>query len=249
MAEAFPAVEFYGRGTTLGRLYLPGRASGPVPLVLVFGELSAPDRRSDRYVDRLNAFSITALGLGASNPDDLPLSQPPTAEAVLARAVEELGSDVRFDLERVDVIGFGTGARAALDAAFDASDRHAASGALVLLYPGCTATSEALQDRSSPHARRTAPSLLVHGGDDAANLSANCADLAEEMVKRAPMRWIEYRGAGYAWNRLSYDGDNLAIVPPPDRPGRVGSAAWPALAGLSAEEVASFFLRAVPCSR
>jgi dienelactone hydrolase len=112
-----------------------------------------------------------------------------------------------------------------------------------MLYPGCAALLDALSVTSPGAPAMRSPVLLLHGDADPANPPAACAALANALMETAPVRRVEYAGAGYAWDRPAFAVEGPALVPRPDRKGRIRAAPLPALADLSAAQVARFFAR------
>jgi dienelactone hydrolase len=258
-AEEGGAVEWFSSGTIQGWLSLPAEPSagqpakpsalGAMPVVILVNDNLGADARGERYVARLNARGIAALEL----VEDDQAEAPDLAGAGVARAALALAQDQRFDAGRIGVLGFGAGAHPALLAAPHDEDGRELLRGRALLYPGCAALAreapsrhDALRDapRDAPGPGH-APVLLLHGDADPANPTAACGELAGTLARAMPVRRIEYHGAGYGWDRPRYGSEGSTALPRPDGPGRVRTSYWPALADLSAEQVAQFLALAL----
>jgi dienelactone hydrolase len=229
--EFFPALSF------AATLTLPARAAAtphPPPAVVIAHDRLGPDTRAEPYAAQLAAAGIAVLELLSEDAD----------AGALDRAADALARDARIDGRRLGVLGFGAGGLAAAHAA-------APFRARALLYPGCAALADAVPGAAGPAAPPGwAPGtalLLGHGGADAANPRAACEAFGAAMRRHGvAVRRIEYDGAGYAWDRPAFGAQApRALLPAPDGRGRVPAMPWPALAGLSATQVAGFFAHAL----
>ena len=120
------------------------------------------------------------------------------------------------------------------------SDGREASAARVLLYPGCGSLFDLLQSPGGAAATAPSPVLLLHGEDDPANPRAECGGLSAALGKRAPVRRISYRGAGYAWDLPRVGGNDFSWLPWPGGRGTILVRSWPALADLTEAQAAGF---------
>ena len=86
------------------------------------------------------------------------------------------------------------------------------------------------------------PILLLHGDADPVNAPADCIGLASALARTAPVRRVQYAGAGYAWDLVPSGQYEVHKLPWPGRPGQhVAVRFWPQGAALSATQAASFF--------
>ncbi len=219
-----------------GLLWLPaGPAEAPWPAVILLPDRPGFDARGQRYAAQLAGAGLAALDLDI-DPDAA------AAAAALTAAAAVLGADGRFDPARIGVLGFGAGAALALAPPPGAAGAGDAFAARALLYPGCVGLLRAARraDAASP----LTPVLLLHGDADAATPPRACAALEAGLAETAPVRRVQYRGAGYAWDRPGIGG-RAEAVPRPDGPGRIPMAPWPELADLAAAQVAAFFAQAL----
>jgi dienelactone hydrolase len=234
-----------------GLLWPPaGAPTGRVPAVAIALDAPGVDRRARRYAAQLSAAGILALEVElfpASADGAGPAGAPgdeAAAAALLAAAAAALTRDPRVDPARVGVLGFGAGGRAALVAAPGAGGRRLFA-ARAALYPGCGALLEGAVRQAAASgpgaAARGGPVLLMHGGADPANPPAACAGLAAAIGETAPVRRIEYRGAGFAWDWTPIGAHETTSLPGPGAPGRWRAAPWPELSEMSAAQVAGFF--------
>lgn len=204
-----------------------GRADRPVAAVILLHDSLGPYPRGEVYARQLLNAGIAVL--------ELLEAKLPTP--VLAEAVRALAADRRIDAARLGVLGFGQGGAAALAGELGVAARAA-------LYPGCEALAAAAQH---PPAAGWAgqPVLLLQGGADPANPPAACRAAAEGLVAAgAALRRIEYRHASYAWDHPGFGLEHRLLLESPGG-GRVEVRPWPALAALSAAQVAGFFARAL----
>lgn len=218
LTESFTASGLFGT------LTLPGRGTGlRPPVVVLVHDANGPDPRGDRYVEQLAGAGIAALELLSDGVDS------PT----LLRAVEALAADPRTAGAGVGVLAFGAGAAVVAAA-------RGPFAAAALLYPGCAGLAS-----DGFAAAAGTPLLLMHGEADPANPPAACAAAAAALERDgAAVRRIAYAGAGYAWDYPAMGTEARSLVPSPGGPHRVFARPWPALATLSATQVAGFFDRA-----
>ncbi|MCA3279831.1 MAG: hypothetical protein ING10_11225 [Roseomonas sp.] len=241
-------------------LNLPeARPGQPLPAVLILPDALGADGRADAYVEQLLGADIAVLELRGTHEADARLAW---------RALLE---DPRFDPAKLGILGFGAGARLALDLP--------GSQASVLLYPGCAGLPRArrlthawiwarqLAWKLYPDIRNfigpaeyawgfhapwrlfassTPPHgtsiLLAHGTADPANAASACASLAETLRGQGAL--VEHRqvpGAGYAWDYPQLGAAADVLLPAPGSAERLAVRPWPALAAQTAAEVAGFF--------
>ncbi|MDB5374603.1 MAG: hypothetical protein JWP04_3245 [Belnapia sp.] len=203
-----------------------GRFGRPVAAVVLLHDSLGPDPRGE-------AYALQLLGAGIAV---LELLEAGLAPPVLAEAVRALAADPRIDAARLGVLGFGQGAAGALAGELGVAARAA-------IYPGCAALAAAAQ-RPPPDGWDGQPVLLLHGGADQANPPAACIAAAGRLAAAgAVVHRIEYRGASYAWDHPGFGLDHRLLLERPDGGGRVEVRPWPALAAVSAAQVAAFFAR------
>lgn len=209
-------------GLVAGILVLPSERR-PIGIVVVLHDSLGPDPRVARYNDQLIGAGIGVLDVQREGD---------SAEA-LTLAIAALAADPRVATDRIGVLGFGHGARRALE-----MDSRAVI-ARALLYPGCDGI-EGLPGRLGAD-----PILLLHGDRDDANPGERCARAAEALAAAGrPVRHLAYAGAGYAWDHPLYGMERRMFLPRPDGAGRVAAAPWPELTTMSATQVAGFFASA-----
>lgn len=208
-----------------GTLILPGGAPDRrSPAIIILQDGPAPDGRASRYTDQLLGAGFVVLEMVA-----LP-------EEALAAVLTAIATHPRVAGGPLGLLGFGSGARLA-------SGLSGTIAARALLYPGCEGVAPAPMPGQAV--------LLMHGAADGANEPWECENLAEALaLAGATVRLRLLPGASYAWDRPAFAGEGVALLPRPDGAGRVPAEAWPAMAALSAAEVAGFFavslLRARP---
>ena len=130
-----------------------------------------------------------------------------------------------LDGSRIGLLAFGASAAQGVAANF---------GPRALLYPGCAAL---------PPLGAPLPSLLLHGDQDPANLSEDCAEVAMRWsLAGAPVEHQILPGAGYAWDLEAVGGLRQAMLPAPGFPRRIQVAPDPRSTEAAAELVARFFL-------
>lgn len=193
----------------------PGAPDRRTPAVVVLQDGEEPDGRAGIYADQLLGAGLAVLELSSLPADSL--------DGVLSG----LAGHPRVMGDALGLLGFGGGARQAAAV----PDRVVARA---LLYPAC--------DGLVPATMAGQAVLLMHGDADAANPPAPCEALGAALAQAGAMvRLRVLAQAGYAWDRPAFAGEGHAMLPRPDGAGRVRAEAWPALAALSAAEVAGFF--------
>ncbi len=218
LAEPQANVLVFESGPVLGTLVLPvGRR--PAGVVVLLNDALGPDPRSALYMDQLIGAGIAVVQLMIDEPD----------ARSLGIAIAALATDPRVETDRIGVMGFGHGARMALNL-------RAGLVARALLYPGCDGL-EALADTQAQD-----PMLLMHGSADEVNATDRCATAAAAMGRNGrPVRHLTYPDAGYAWDHPAYGLEQRIMMPRPDRAGRIAVAPWPELTIMSATQVTGFF--------
>lgn len=203
-------------GTT--RLTMPARGTEAVPLVLVLPDSLGDQGRSDAYVEALAARGLASLviGLDAEGPGG---DVARTARAAAVARDWAAGHLPALSMDLVGLIGFGTGARAALAAANGAP--------VVALDPGCAGLSLPAYS----------PVLLVHGA--AASDAAACAALPEP----AGTAMLALPGAAHAWDLPPALAPGGALVPAPGGEGRQRARPDAAATALAAEAAASWLFQ------
>lgn len=233
----------------MGLLWLPDPAAPPVPTALVIAlyDTTGIDSRGWRYAEQITAAGIAVLHVdlqdtAAEDGGPAVAADDPAAALVRLRMVfDTLAEDPRFAAPPLGLIAFGAAGQAATLAAADPGFGNQIA-ALVLLYPGCAAldatmTTEGRGPRS--------PILLLHGDADPANSPADCLGLAAHLGRTAPIRRVQYAGAGYAWDLTPSGQYEVVSLPWPGRPGqRLAVSYWPQGAALSATQAASWFAAA-----
>jgi dienelactone hydrolase len=120
-------------------------ARSPVPAVLILHDASGVDGRAASYAEQLLGADIAVLELREGDT------------AAAGAALAALGADPRINPARLGVLGFGAGARLALELP--------GTAARALLYPGCGSLAGARKMADAP-----APTPLMHRvawmGDD-----------------------------------------------------------------------------------
>lgn len=214
--EPFEEIEAVTAGTASGILMLPaGPSDRRTPAVVILADEQGSDGRAGRYADQLLGAGFAVL--------EIRHMQGASLDAVL----DALAAHPRVGDQPVGLLAFGRGARLAAPSAGRVAAR-------ALLYPGCNGFAAAVMPGEAV--------LVMHGAADPANPPGSCANLGREMAAAgASVRLRMFDGAGYAWDRPATAVEGRALVLRPDGPGRVISEAWPALAALSATEVAAFF--------
>jgi dienelactone hydrolase len=182
-------------------LVVPEGVEGPSPVVLVLPDALGPDRRSQPYLELLNAHGVATVELLPAG-DDGRGTAPDPAENDPAGILAALAADPRVDPSRLGVLASGAGGAIAL------GDPALAGVPVALLYPDCAGL---------PPAGR--PVLLLHGGMDPTDPPGACARWTAAGGRLA--RRHEYAGAAYGWDY--FDGpwaDGFALLPSPGASGR-----------------------------
>jgi dienelactone hydrolase len=230
----------------VGLLWLPDGEAPPTPIAVVIAlhEAAGIDPRGWRYGDQITAAGIAVLHveLQETSADGFaPLVErdAPAAEvARLRRVIDLVAADPRFAQGAIGLLAFGAAGQAAINAAADTTYGPRVA-ALALLYPGCTSLAATVAtERLQPRL----PILLLSGDSDEANPPADCVRLADQLAPAAPVRHVQYAGAGYAWDLPPAGPYETFKMPWPGRPGSVVAVNyWPKAAELSATQAASFF--------
>jgi len=181
----------------------------PLPAVLIIHDASGADGRSSSYADQLLGADIIVLELRDASLE--------AAGAALAA----LAADPRINPAKLGVLGFGAGARMALDLP--------GAAARSLLYPGCATLPAARK-----MAARAEPVPLVQRV--AWTLEAGIRDF----IGPAEYAW-KIPGAGYAWDYPQLGTSRDVLLPAPGMTERLSVRPWPAMAAQSAAAVAGFF--------
>lgn len=218
--EPLEETEAFVAAGAAGTLILPAGAPDRLtPAIVILQDGDAPDGRASAYTDQLLGAGFAVLEMSS-----LP-------EAALGAVLATLARHPRLAGQPLGLLGFGGGARLAASLAAPLAGPVAARA---LLYPGCAGLA--------PAALPGQAVLLMHGGADPANSLPSCEALGGALHQAgAEVRLRLLTGASYAWDRPAFASEGHAMLPRPDGAGRVRAEAWPALAALSAAEVAGFF--------
>ncbi len=203
-------------GTT--RLTMPARGAEGVQMVLVLPDSLGDQGRSDAYVEALLARGLASLviGLDAAGPGG---DVRQTARAAAVARDWAAAQQPALNPDLIGLIGFGTGARAAL---------LAANGApVVALDPGCEGLSLPAYS----------PVLLVHGA--AASDAAACSALPEP----AGTAMLALPGASHAWDLPPALAPGGALVPSPSGEGRQRARPDLAATALAADATAAWLFQ------
>jgi dienelactone hydrolase len=243
-----PPREIYASPSGIsGLLSLPASArDGVAPAVLVLHDRRGVDARSIRYVTQLIGAGIAAYEVETdANPPDGE-APPAITDAELgefvSRAADTLRHHPAVDGDRIALLGFGHGGRAALIAARQL-DATVGFSAQALLYPGCDAFPRGTTSFAAT------PTLILHGDDDPLNTPEACDGLAEDLRRSAPARVARFEFVTYGWDIPSSEGGATAKEWRPDLGASVAIRAWPDLADMSAAQVAGFLHASLQPSR
>ena len=214
--EPFDETEFFTAEGAVGTLILPaGAPDRRTSAIVILQDGEQPDGRASRYTDNLLGAGFAVLEMVYLPGDGL------------AAVLTALALHPRVAGQPIGLLGFGAGARLA-------AEWSGPMEARALLYPGCAGLA--------PAAMRGEAVLLMHGAADPANEPGACARLGETMgASGGAVRLRILNRASYAWDFPAFSGEDRALLIRPDSPGRVIAVAWPAMAALSAAEVAGFF--------
>lgn len=210
------ATEAFQIAAATGTLILPaGAPDRRSPAIVILQDGEAPDGRASQYTDQLLGAGFVVLEVAQLQPEEL-------GGVLTALAVHP-----RIAGQPLGLLGFGQGARLAASVVQPLV-------ACALLYPGC--------DGVVPAPMPGQAVLLMHGAADPANATQACEALAVALTQAGgSVRLRVFASASFAWDRPAFAGEGHAMLPRPDGAGRVRAEAWPALAALSAAEVAGFF--------
>jgi len=212
----FDEIELFDAAGAVGTLVLPaGAPDRRTPIIVILQDALGPDGRAALYVDQLLGADLAVLELSVTEGMDF------------GAVVDALAAHPRILGTHVGMLGFGAGARFV-------AEWPGRVRARALLYPGCASLL--------PAAMPDEAVLLMHGDADALHTRADCEHLATGLGSAArALRWRVLAGASYAWDRPTFGAEGRSMLPAPDGSGRIAAAHWPALAALSAAEVAGFF--------
>ena len=221
-------------------LFLPGDPHrAPFPLVVAVSDSLGPDGRADRITALLLARGVAVLDLDPFIVTDGPgqaRRRDRVPEAV-SQAADLAAQHPAIDPDRVALLGFGAGGRAAW-LARPGSDTIPRFVARAILYPGCQ--DLVAQGQAGAPADASAGLLLMHGSLDTENGTEACARLVQGLPDRGRLRHVSLRGAGYAWDRPAPLGEGGTLLPAPGGEGRVPAAPWTYMAQCSARMVAAW---------
>jgi len=214
--EPFEEIELFEAAGAVGTLVLPaGAPDRRTPAIVILQDALDPDGRAGLYVDQLLGADLAVLELSV------------TEGMNLGAIVDALAAHPRILGTHVGLLGFGAGAR--LVAEWPGRVR-----ARALLYPGCASLL--------PAAMPDEAVLLKHGDADALNTRVDCEHLATGLGSAArALRWRVLAGVSYAWDHPTFGAEGRSMPPAPDGSGPISAAHWPAVAALSAAELAGFF--------
>jgi hypothetical protein len=215
-SDPMEKIEAFTAAGVIGTLTLPaGAPDRQASAILILQDAQGPDGRASHYTDQLLGAGFAVLEVLTLESDSLEW------------AMRALSAHPRVAGQPLGLLGFGAGARLV-------AEWSGPVGARALLYPGCGGVA--------PAAMQGEAVLLMHGAADPANEPGACAGLGRALgASGASVRLRVFDRASYAWDRPAFGGEGPALLPRPDGPGRVVAEAWPALAALSATEVAGFF--------
>ncbi|MDB5381592.1 MAG: Dienelactone hydrolase [Rhodospirillales bacterium] len=208
--------EFFMVPGVAGILTLPvGAPDRRTPAIVILQDGQGPDGRARHYIDQLLGAGFAVLDVQTLETD------------ALGRALSALSAHPRVTGQPIGLLGFGQGARLA-------TQWSGAVAARALLYPGCGGLS--------PAAMAGEAVLLMYGTADPSNPSDACASFAHALgMAGASVRLRVFDQASYAWDRLAFGNEGRSRLRRPDGLSRVIAQPWPALAELSASNVAGFF--------
>lgn len=214
--EAFEEIEMFEAHGMIGTLTLPAGAPDlRTAAIIILQDANGPDGRAGLYVEQLLGANFAVL--------EVLLAERMNLEALM----NALAAHPRMLGSHLGVMGFGAGARLLAQWPGRAQAR-------ALLYPGCAS----LQTAAMPDEAV----LLMHGDADGLHASQPCAQLATRLRAAArEMQWRVLAGAGYAWDLPAFAGEGASMLPAPDGSGRIAATNHPAMAALSAAQVAGFF--------
>lgn len=214
--EPFEEVEAFAAAGAAGTLILPaGAPDRRTPAIVILQDGREPDGRAGRYIDQLLGAGLAVLEI-VHLPDDS-----------LGAVLTTLAGHPRVAGQPLGLLGFGAGAR--LLASWPGP-----VAARALLYPGCEGIVPAVMPGQAV--------LLMHGTADPADERGSCEAVVALLTHAgASVRLRVLTHASYAWDRPVLGGGGRAMLPRPDDAGRVIAEALPAMAALSAAEVAGFF--------
>ncbi len=207
----------------LARLIFPVRfAAGadPLPVVVVLPDALGEDGRAEPYAEALLSRGIAVLALDL----DAPAGRDAGDAAAARLTADWVSQDTRLDPTRVGLLGFGAGARGALEGG---SGRPT-----VALYPGCRRLELA----------EAGPALVLYGSE--AEDAAACAGLAAPQVELRPMP-----GAGHGWDVIGTLWLAAVVLPDPVGSGSLRAVPNPRATLEAAEAVALHFEAALGALR
>jgi dienelactone hydrolase len=203
----------------LARLTLPVRfaaANDPLPIVVVLPDALGEDGRAEPYAEALLSRGIAVLALDL----DAPVERDAGDAAAAARLTADwVSRDTRMAPTRVGLLGFGAGARRALEGG---SGRP-----VVALYPGCRGLKLA----------EAGPALVLYGSQ--AEDAPACEGLAAPQVELRPLP-----GAGHGWDVVGTLWLAAVVLPDPAGTGSRRAVPNPRATLEAAEAVALHFEQA-----
>ncbi len=213
--EAFEEVELFEAHGVIGTLTLPAGAPDlRTAAIIILRDANGPDGLAGLYVEQLLGANFALL--------EVLLAERMNLEALM----NALAAHPRILGNHLGVMGFGAGAR--LLAQWPGRAR-----ARALLYPGCASLRAAMPNEAV---------LLMHGDADGLHASQPCGQLATRPGATARERqWRVLAGVGYVWDLPAFAGEGASMRPAPDGSGRIAATNHPAMAAISAAQVAGFF--------
>jgi dienelactone hydrolase len=177
--EPLPELRVVPAPAGLVRLTLPAAFAAPdgaLPFVVLIPDVFGEDGRDEPYAEALLSRGIAVLALGLDEPGE---REGSASAAAAARVVFEwVSRDPRLDPTRAGLLGFGAGARAALEGGVGRP--------VVTLYPGCRHLDLA----------EAGPALILYGA--MAEDAEACAVLP--VPPRVELRSVP--GAGHGWDAV-----------------------------------------------